>query len=673
MNCRMSSPLNSLRARLLVSTGIPVALLLAAAVVAFLTIQRLLHTLDLEQTSERIISQAHELKADVLGMQSAKRGLQLSGRPAFKEEFELYRKDFVEHIDGLNRLAQNDPVHREHLAALTRLAGPLAAGLSSRDSPAAHQDLTELARAARRASAEIDALTATEQARLDARHEMVRRATRDSIWAIGITVLATLFLAVLIPLQLSRAVVRPIDKLREASNRLRGGEFLTLTPEGPAELADLMSHFNLMGLALSEREALLQTSERRYHGLLGSLSRLMWTTDPQGAVLDAASWSAFTGQPEEAVRGEEGWLTALHPEDRERAAGRWRQALERREPYEDEIRMLRHDGAYRTMSCRCVPILNNRGEVLEWLGACVDITELKEEEELRRDKEAAEAASQAKSAFLTRMSHELRTPLNAIIGMSRMLGTCRFGALNTKQADYVADVTRAGEHLLELINDVLDLSRVETGHMEIMPGPVEVGPTVAGALSPLRALAEAKGVRLTFELPEPGVVMVTDAGRFKQVLLNLVSNAIKFTPPRHGVRVVCRWVAGASREAAPTSAAEARGLRVEVEDSGIGIAPEHQESIWQAFHQVPQTGRPAEGTGLGLALCRKLVELLGGTIWLESSSPGLGSCFSFVLPLRPLSVVRSPLQNTKDVGRRLPVTDNEQRTTDNGPITTDKP
>ena len=639
----MISPLNSLRVRLLVSTGIPVILLVTAAVVAFLTIHRLLRTLDLEQTSERIISEAQDLKVAILGMQSARRGIKLVGRTAYREKFSLYRKDLLEGLNRLKQLADNDPGHREHLDALERLART-----------------TEPSHDVRRASLEIDALIATEQARLGRRHHLVQQATRDSVWAIGITVLATLVLAVFIPLQLSRAVVRPINRLQEAASRLRAGEFLTLTPEGPAELASLVSQFNLMGLALSERESLLQTSERRYHSLLGSLSRLMWATDPQGAVTDASAWSAFTGQAEEAVRGE-GWLSAVHPEDREHVAALWRDSLQQREPYEDEFRVLRHDGAYRTLSCRCVPILSSRGEVLEWLGACVDITEVKEEEELRRAKEAAEAASRAKSAFLTKMSHELRTPLNAIIGMSRLLATGRFGPLNAKQADYVADVNRAGEHLLEMINDVLDLSQVEAGRMAVVPEPVPVGATVAAALAPLRTAAEAKQVRLTFEPPQPDGVIVTDAARFKQVLLNLVSNAVKFTSARHAVLVRGRWVAGPGREADAAPVEAAGGLRVDVEDTGIGIAPEHQESIWHAFQQVQAPGRPAEGTGLGLALCRKLVTLLGGDIWLESSSPGIGSRFSFVLPVRP-SVVRCPAQDTKDLERWT--TDNGQRTTD---------
>ena len=622
----MTFSLHSLRARLLVSMGIPVVLFVLAAGVAFLTIQRLLGTLDLEQTSERLIARAHDLKAAVLGMQSAKRGLHLPGRPGFTEEFDFHRRNYLDNLAALNRLADNDPDHREHLDALTALAQPLQ--------EPSRGDLKELARAARRAAAELDALIATEQTRLDARHHLVQQATRESIWAIGATLLGTLALAVLIPLQLSRSVIRPINQLRDAASRLRVGEFTTLTPEGPAELASLMSYFNLMGLAFSERESLLQTSERRYQGLMGALSHLLWTTDPQGAVTDGTSWSAFTGQSEEAVRGE-GWLGALHPDDRERVADHWRQALERRQPYEDEFRVLCLDDGYRIMACRCVPILSSRGECLEWVCTCADVTGQKEEEELRRAKEEAEATSRAKTAFLTRMSHELRTPLNAIIGMSKMLSTLRFGPLNAKQADYLADITRAGEHLLDLINDVLDLSRVEAGHMEVTLAPVPVTATVGAALSPLGALAEAKGVRLTFETPEPDGVIVTDEGRFRQVLLNLVSNAVKFTPERHSVLVRCRWVAGVARGARPAVSGDAGGLRVDVEDSGIGIAPEHHESIWQEFRQVSTPGRTTEGTGLGLALCRRLVGLLGGEVWLESSSPGAGSCFSFVLPLRP--------------------------------------
>src|SRR5207248_1768773 len=158
------------------------------------------------------------------------------------------------------------------------------------------------------ASEQIHGLIATELSRLAERHGQVQRATRESVWAVGAAVGGTLVLALWIPLQLSRSVVRPIEALRQAADRLRGGEFTTLTPEGPAAIANLVRQLNLLGLAFSEREALLQTSERRYRGLMASLSHVLWTTDPHGAITtDVAGWRAFTGQDEAAVRGE-GWL-----------------------------------------------------------------------------------------------------------------------------------------------------------------------------------------------------------------------------------------------------------------------------------------------------------------------------------------------------------------------------
>ena len=629
----MNALRNTLRTRLLLSTGIPVFLFVAASLVAFLTIQRLLATLDLEQNSQQVIARADDLKANLTGLLAAKQAHRLLGREAFKEDFARYRQGVLDGLADLQRLARDDPDHRASLETLTALSPSLLA-------PAA-AGLEELKERGRQAAAAVDALIHTEESRLEQRHELVRQATRESVWAIGLTLLGTLVLAVFIPFHLSRAVVRPIDQLREAANRLRQGEFTTLTPEGPAELADLISHFNMMGLAFSERESLLQTSERRYRGLMGSVSHLLWTTDPQGAITDCASWVAFTGQSEEVVQGE-GWLLALHAEDRDRVVDRWHQALAAGQPYEDEFRVHRQQDGYRIMACRCVPIVTPKGEVLEWVCTCADITDLREEEDLHRAKEEAEAASRAKSEFLTRMSHELRTPLNAIIGMSKMLSTQRFGALNAKQADYLADVTRSGEHLLALINDVLDLSRVEAGHAEVLAEPTPVAETVAELVSSLRVLADDKSLRLTWEPPEPDGAIVTDVGRFRQVLLNLMSNAIKFTPPGGSVRVTGRWVDEVGQDAVPCPHADAGGLRVDVTDTGIGIAAEHHERIWEEFRQVNNPGRTEEGTGLGLALTRRLMELLGGAVWLETSSPGAGSCFAVVLPLLPVAAGFQP-------------------------------
>src|SRR5262249_47975268 len=182
-------------------------------------------------------------------------------------------------------------------------------------------------------------------------------------------------------------------------------------------------------------------------------------------------------------------------------------------------------------SWRGVPIVTADGVVREWVGTCTDITEIKQRAALREAKEAAEAASRAKSEFLAKMSHELRTPLNAVIGMSKMLSTQRFGPLNAKQADYLKDITESGEHLLALINDILDLAKVEAGRMEVAPDPFRVAGALRAVVSPLGRLAEAKGLSLTLQ-EGPDSVLRTDPARFRQILYNLLSNALKYTPAR---------------------------------------------------------------------------------------------------------------------------------------------
>jgi signal transduction histidine kinase len=271
--------------------------------------------------------------------------------------------------------------------------------------------------------------------------------------------------------------------------------------------------------------------------------------------------------------------------------------------------------------------------VVEWVRICADITERKREEKLRRAKEDAEAANRAKSEFLTRMSHELRTPLNAIIGMSNMLRTHRFGNLNDKQIDYLTDITQAGEQLLYLINDILDLSRVESGRMEFKPEPLPVGVTVEQVVSTVRALAEGKGLRLQTELCEPDGLLTADLARFKQILYNLISNAVKFTPADGTVRVICNWTERPRADAPVVSRDRANAMRIDVADTGIGIAAADQKKLGKEFFQARSSPhKTQEGTGLGLALSRRLVEMMGGRLWF-TSEVGKGSTFSFALPL----------------------------------------
>jgi signal transduction histidine kinase len=230
-----------------------------------------------------------------------------------------------------------------------------------------------------------------------------------------------------------------------------------------------------------------------------------------------------------------------------------------------------------------------------------------------------EAASQHKSEFLANMSHELRTPLNAIIGFSEVLSEGMFGEINEKQTEYLDDILGSGRHLLSLINDILDLSKVEAGRMELELAEFDLPGAVDNALTLVRERASRRGISLGSEIDERVEVIEADERKVKQVLLNLLSNALKFTP--EGGRIDVR------------TAVNEGSVAISVADTGVGIAPEDQETIFEEFRQVGAADKKVEGTGLGLALSRKFIELHGGRIWVESQV-GSGATFTFTIPLR---------------------------------------
>ena len=230
-----------------------------------------------------------------------------------------------------------------------------------------------------------------------------------------------------------------------------------------------------------------------------------------------------------------------------------------------------------------------------------------------------EAASQHKSEFLANMSHELRTPLNAIIGFSEVLNERMFGDLNEKQDEYLKDIHASGTHLLSLINDILDLSKIEAGRMELELTDFHLPSAIESALTLVRERATRRGIVLQPAVDDGVGQLRADERKVRQVLLNLLSNAIKFTP--EGGRIEVR-------------AARANGaVEVSVSDTGIGIAPEDQEAVFEEFRQVGSSAARQQGTGLGLTLCRKFIELHGGKIWVTSAL-GAGSTFSFRLPVQ---------------------------------------
>jgi signal transduction histidine kinase/DNA-binding response OmpR family regulator len=258
-------------------------------------------------------------------------------------------------------------------------------------------------------------------------------------------------------------------------------------------------------------------------------------------------------------------------------------------------------------------------------------------QELLRAKEEAERGSKFKDQFLSTMSHELRTPLNAVLGFSDLLADERYGTLNERQRRYVSHIHTGGKHLLTLISDILDLSKIEAGRMELAIESLSVEAIFVEVLSVMRPLADKKSQGLT-KRAEPGLFVRADSTRFKQVLMNLMGNAIKFTPQGGRIEVAAQMADGK--------------VRVEVRDNGPGIPPQEQERIFEAFYRLRETGKKTEGTGLGLAITHRLVELHGGDLSLESQV-GQGSCFYFCLPVA--ASVREPLPRKTRSGSRSSV------------------
>lgn len=307
------------------------------------------------------------------------------------------------------------------------------------------------------------------------------------------------------------------------------------------------------------------------------------------------------------------------PEQAEAFISRDREVLGGREIVEipDEPIDTRH--GMRRLHTKKIPILDGDGNPKYLLGISHDVTELRRQaEELAGARDAAEAASRAKSEFLANMSHELRTPLNAIIGFAEVLRDRLRGPLNPKQERDVDHILDSGRHLLRVINDILDLSRVEAGRCDLELTELDVLDALDGAVAIVTPLAEKKRMTIDIESSLRVLSVRADELRLRQILFNLLSNAVKFTSEGGKVGVSARVDDGGR-------------VVISVRDDGVGITEADQARIFGAFEQVDTShARRQQGTGLGLALTRRLIELHGGRIWLESTL-GEGSVFHFTL------------------------------------------
>ncbi|MCX7680776.1 MAG: ATP-binding protein [Anaerolineae bacterium] len=381
----------------------------------------------------------------------------------------------------------------------------------------------------------------------------------------------------------------------------------------------------------------LHQSEQRYQTLARISPVGIFRTDADGATTYVnPKWCEIAGISAEEALGD-GWLKAVHPDDREALRQGWQEASRLRRPSFADYRFMRADGTVVWVMGQAVPEVNSDGQVVGYVGTITDITERKQaEDEVRRlnaeleervaqrTKELsvamhrAQEADRLKSAFLATMSHELRTPLNSIIGFTGVLLQELAGPLNPEQRKQLGMVRDSARHLLALINDVLDISKIEAGQLEVERAPFDIRAAIESALRSVSPQAQKKGLTLTAAIASNVGSVVSDRRRVEQILLNLLSNAIKFTE-RGEVRLECRVQNG--------------WLEISVHDTGIGIRPEDLGRLFEPFRQL-ETGlnRRHEGTGLGLAICKNLVTLLGGQIRVESEW-GKGSTFTFTLPI----------------------------------------
>jgi PAS domain S-box-containing protein len=368
-----------------------------------------------------------------------------------------------------------------------------------------------------------------------------------------------------------------------------------------------------------QAERKLRESEERYSTLSQVAPVGIFRTDRDGSTTYVnPAWCKISGLCSDDALGN-GWLKAVHPDDIEMVQKNWQDSAHAIRTSYAEYRFIHPDGSVTWVIGQAVPEKDVKGNVVGYIGTITDITERKKVQELEVAVMKAESADRLKSAFLATMSHELRTPLNSIIGFTGILLQRMVGPLSDEQDKQLRMIQGSAAHLLNLINDVLDISKIEAGQMPVANEPFDFKTAVDGCLAKIKPLAEKKGLELIETIPFASLEIVSDRRRVEQILLNLLSNAVKFTESG-SVRIDC--------------SVKKNTLTTRVIDTGIGIRKEDLILLFKPFSQV-ETGltRKYEGSGLGLSICRHLVELLGGKINVKSEQ-GKGSEFSFTLPLK---------------------------------------
>ncbi|MER2538323.1 MAG: response regulator [Azonexus sp.] len=464
-------------------------------------------------------------------------------------------------------------------------------------------------------------------------------------------------------------LTRNLIRLREAAERIGRGEYGIETGIKPVEydeIAQLAQSFDSMsrqiknnheGLfkEIEERkrvESQLREGEQHFRTLANGGSTLIWTSGlDKNCNYFNEPWLRFTGRALEQELGS-GWTEGLHPDDYHQCLQTYVSSFEQQQPFSMDYRILNADGTYHWIRDDGNPRYDSDGRFIGYIGFCVDINAQKENavelekyrhhlEKLVEErtsalliaKEVAEAASRAKSIFLANMSHELRTPMNAIMGMTDLVLR---RTSDPKQIDQLTKVKHASAHLLSVINDILDISKIEAEHLKLEQINFKFGAVMENLVSMVGHRVAEKGLKLCIELPPEvaALALVGDPQRLGQILLNFVGNAVKFTE-QGAITVRIQKLEETSSDVR---------LRCEVQDTGIGISLDDQKRLFTAFEQADSSmTRKYGGTGLGLVINKRLVETMGGQVGIESTVT-LGSTFWFTVLLKKANDAVSPVR-----------------------------